>query len=82
MDEKILRLIAVGAAMAGHCQSCLETNAKKAEELGATWKDICEAVWVGTAVRHCSANEMDKFAAALNNGELRVPKEKTACGCE
>lgn len=44
MDEKIKELVAIGASVTGHCQSCLEYHIKEATRLGASSKDIHMAI--------------------------------------
>ena len=66
LDERMMRLIAVGASIAANCQPCLQTNAAKALESGASEQEIAEAIWVGKMVRRGAASKMDEFAASLN----------------
>ena len=66
LDDRTLRLIAVGASITANCQPCLQTNIKKARENGADEQEIAEAVEVGKAVRRGAASKMDQFALSLN----------------
>lgn len=82
LDERVMRLIAVGASIAGNCQPCLQTNAKKALESGADEQEIAEAIWVGKMVRRGAASKMDKFAASLNQTvPLSVSLPNEGCEC-
>lgn len=82
LDEQILRLIAVGASIAANCQPCLQTNAVKAQESGATEQEIAEAIWVGSMVRRGAATEMDNFAANINKSvPLSVSLSTERCEC-
>jgi AhpD family alkylhydroperoxidase len=66
LDERIKRLIAVGASITVNCQPCLEINVAKALENGAGEQEIAEAIQVGKLVRQGAAVKMDKLAASLN----------------
>ena len=66
LDERMMRLIAVGASIAANCQPCLQANAAKALESGAGEQEIAEAIWVGKMIRRGAATKMDEFAASLN----------------
>ncbi|MBM3855713.1 MAG: carboxymuconolactone decarboxylase family protein, partial [Verrucomicrobia bacterium] len=47
MDEKTKELIAIGAAVAGHCQPCLHYHVAQARGLGVGGEEIREAIEVG-----------------------------------
>ena len=82
LDERILRLIAVGASISANCHPCLQTNVAKALESGAGELEIAEAIWVGTLVRRGAASNMDKFAAGLNQADpqsVSFPNESCEC---
>jgi AhpD family alkylhydroperoxidase len=81
LDERTMRLIAVGASIAANCQPCLQTNTAKALENGASEQEVAEAIWVGTMVRRGAASKMDKFAASLNQVLPMVPS-LSGEGCE
>lgn len=82
LDDRILRLIAVGASITANCQPCLQINVTKALESGADEQEIAEAVEVGKMVRRGAASKMDKFALSLN---YAAPSSAGAtaggCGC-
>jgi len=73
LDERTLRLIAVGASISANGETCLQTNAAKAKESGASEIEIAEAIWVGTLVRRGAASKMDKVAASVNR---TIPSSK------
>lgn len=81
LDERMMRLIAVGASIAANCQPCLQTNAAKALESGANEGEIAEAIWVGKMVRRGAASKMDEFATSMN---LAVPQTASSLdeGCK
>ena len=72
LDDRTIRLIAVGASITANCQPCLETNVAKALENGADEQDIAEAIEVGKMVRKGAASKMDKFALGLNYAKPRA----------
>ncbi len=82
LDERMLRLIAVGASISANCQPCLQTNVAEALASGAGELEIAEAIWVGTMVRQGAASKMDKFAASMNEAApLSVALPNGACEC-
>jgi AhpD family alkylhydroperoxidase len=83
LDDRIIRLIAVGASISANCQSCLETNASKALENGADEQEIAEAVAVGKMVREGAASKMDKFISITHYGAASSSANATRneCGC-
>ena len=66
IDERVARLIAVGASITANCQPCLQINMTKALECGIDEQEIAEAIRVGKMVRQGAASKMDKFALSLN----------------
>lgn len=81
LDERMLRLIAVGASISANCQPCLQTNLTKALECGASEQEIAEAIWVGTMVRRGAASGMDQYASRLNQAVSHVGIPKEGCEC-
>jgi AhpD family alkylhydroperoxidase len=76
LDEKTKALIAVGASITANCQSCLDTRAGKARELGIADADILTAIEVGKMVRTGAAKKMDQFVASGGG----APQPATAGG--
>jgi AhpD family alkylhydroperoxidase len=83
LDEKTMRLIAIGASISAHCQPCLEVNVKKALEHGADEEEIAEAIEIGKLVSKNAAARMDKFAAGLSHipDSKSISKESGCGGC-
>jgi AhpD family alkylhydroperoxidase len=54
LEEKIKELIAVGASITAHCQSCLEYHSMKSLEFGSNAEEITEAIEVGKRVQFVS----------------------------
>ncbi len=55
LDERLLRLIAIGASIGANCQPCLEHNIRQARESGADDGEIAQALEVGRLVRKGAA---------------------------
>jgi AhpD family alkylhydroperoxidase len=82
LDDRTLRLIAVGASITANCQPCLQINVAKALESGAGEQEIAEAIQVGKMVRQGAASKLDKFASSLNQAALFAASPATeGCGC-
>ena len=83
LDERIMRLIAVGASITANCQPCLQINVAKALESGADEQEIAAAIKVGRMVRKGAASKMDQFAASLNCIALSLANVMdNECGCD
>ena len=65
MDEKTNELIAIGAAVAGHCQPCLNYHVAKAKELGVGINEMREAIEVGRLVERGAMAAMGDFAKEI-----------------
>lgn len=81
LDNRTLRLIAVGASITANCQPCLQINVAKALECGAGQPEIAEAVAVGKMVRQGAASKMDTFANSLDPAASTVSTAEDGCGC-
>ncbi len=81
LDDRTIRLIAVGASISANCQPCLETNVAKALENGADAQEVAEALGIGKMVRQGAATKMDKFAASLHYAAASSASA-TDGGCE
>lgn len=62
LDEKTKELIAIGAAVAEHCQPCLTHHVARARELGIDAESIRAAVGVGQMVERGAMAAMKNFA--------------------
>lgn len=80
LDNRILRLIAVGASFTANCQPCLQINMAKALEYGANEQEIAEAIVVGKMVRKGAASKMDDFISSLSKVNAN-PTDTTMIGC-
>ena len=81
LEERMLRLIAVGASVAANCQPCLQTNAARALECGADEQEIATAIEVGKRVRKGAAAKMDEFVLSLNQAAPAKSLSSDGCGC-
>ncbi len=81
LEERIARLIAVGASVAANCQPCLETNIKKALSAGADDRDVADAIAVGRLVREGAASGMDAFISQQNSSGIGAGLEGISCEC-
>jgi AhpD family alkylhydroperoxidase len=84
MDDKIKKLIAVGASVGANCHPCLEYHVGKAIEYGIDKSEILDAVNVAKAIRGGAAASMDKLALnLLTDGSSRQScgSQAGSCGC-
>lgn len=82
MDDRMKKLIAVGASVGANCHPCLEYHVGKALELGIDRDEIMEAVDVAQAVRKGAASSMDKLAVSLIRDRLPLTSPETeTCSC-
>lgn len=81
LDNRMIRLIAVGASITANCQPCLQANVTKAREHGIDEQEIAEAIEIGKMVRKGAALKMDKFGAGLGAETMSSP-DASAGGCE
>lgn len=63
--DRISMLVAVGAAVAGNCGSCLDTVVRELKEAGATNEEIRGAVEVGLTVKEKPAGIVKEAAERL-----------------
>lgn len=82
LDERTMRLIAMGASISANCQPCLQTNVAKALNAGINRQEIAEAIEVGKRVRIGAASKMDKIASELiQNFPSPATRTNDECGC-
>lgn len=83
MDERIKRLIAIGASIGANCHPCVEFHIGKALELGIEKSEILEAVDQAKAVRKGAAASMDALTLKLLDKEAAsgCGTQKSTCGC-
>ena len=69
--EQVKELIAVGASIGAHCQSCLAYHVSKAKELGLDTDQIRMALDVGQMVEKGSMAAMRKFSRGVLNAATK-----------
>ena len=81
LDQRTIRLIAVGASISANCQPCLEINVSKALEYGASEQEVTDAIEVGKMVRTGAASKMDQFSNHLKE-LINSSRSEQNAGCE
>ncbi len=71
MEEKIKELIAIGASVAGHCQTCLQYHLAEAKKLGLDASEIREAISVGHMVEKGAMAAMNDFSKKVMGEPVR-----------
>ena len=71
-------LIAIGAAVAAHCQTCLTYHVANARSQGLGQADIRTAIAIGQRVEQGALAAMRRFAESV--GEGTTPPKRTCCG--
>lgn len=79
MDKKIEEMIALGAAYALNCQSCMEVHKKKAVEAGLTEKQMQDAIRIAEAIKTGAHGKSRKFADDLF-GKINEAEGRTDAG--
>ena len=78
LDERIPKLIAVGASIGVNCRLCLQSNIALGLESGADEQEIEAAIAVGKTVRW-RATKMDRLAACPNQALPAIENDSIAC---
>lgn len=65
LDIKIKELVAIGAAVAGNCITCLQWHYNKCMELGIPVEDIKEAIEIARTVKGVPIKKIDELAEKL-----------------
>ncbi len=84
LDERMRKLIAVGASVACNCHPCIEYHFAQAQSMGIDTASIEEAIDAGRAVRTGAASSMDRLASQLTGRQGAAPKAACAgpgCCC-
>jgi len=94
LSNKQKELIAIGASVTAHCQSCLVYHLDRVRQAGASEREINMAVSIGKAVQKGSNAAMEKFTdeqlgqnikahqSICQQGEKKEsePKKSSCCG--
>ncbi len=84
MDERMKKLLAVGASVGANCHPCLEYHVGRALDSGIDRSEIKEAVEVAKVVRKGAATSMDKLALSLLSNDLpeqACDSREASCCC-
>jgi AhpD family alkylhydroperoxidase len=73
LDDRILRLIAVGASVAANCQPCLESSVRQALEQGADEHQVAQAIAIGRMIRNGASSGVDRFISSLSGTTSSIP---------
>lgn len=83
LDQGMKELIAIGAAVAANCQSCLTYWVGKSRDRGTSAGKIAEAIEVGKAVREGAAAKLSQEAALLIEGSSpEAGLQGAQCSCD
>jgi AhpD family alkylhydroperoxidase len=84
--DKMSMLVAVGAAVAGNCESCLDTAVRALRNEGATDEEIRGAVDIGRTVKERPSDIIKKAADRLIRHSAEIGARRgsrfAACGAE
>jgi AhpD family alkylhydroperoxidase len=82
LDARTTELIAIGAAVAAHCQPCLAYHVGAARDLGMDEALIREAIAVGHRVEKGAMAAMRKFSDSVHElpGTAVPPPSPACCG--
>lgn len=82
MDDRMKRLIAIGASVGANCHPCVEFHIGKALEMGIDKTEITEAVDMAKTVRKGAAASMDVLVLKLlDNQKPEVCEDKKSTCC-
>ena len=65
MDERMKELVAIGAAAAANCHTCMDHHLAKCDKLGVSREEVIAAVRVGLMVNHGAELAIRKKAREL-----------------
>lgn len=80
MDERIRKLVAIGAAAAVNCRPCVEHYLAECDRLGIDRKEVSAAVDIGVRVNQGACAKTKDYVQGLLDGEKRKGAE-SGCGC-
>ena len=77
MDKRTEELIAIGAAVAAHCQPCLAYHLGQARENGVSEEDVQAAMKVGFSVENGALKAIKRYSLEIT----KDPDFKAPCSC-
>ncbi len=79
--EAVTELVAIGAAVAAHCESSFRRHVERAKQLGVSNEDMMRAVRTAQTVEQTPAKAMLEMARrTLESAPAALPVLKTCCG--
>jgi AhpD family alkylhydroperoxidase len=65
MDERMRELVAMGAAAAANCHTCMDHHLDKCDALGVSREEVAEAIKVGLMVKDGAGRTIRRKAREL-----------------
>ncbi len=79
--EAVAELVAIGAAVASHCEPCFQQHVQRAKKLGVSHQDMMRAVHTAQAVQQTQALAMAELAKrSLQSAPPVLPVMNKCCG--
>jgi AhpD family alkylhydroperoxidase len=79
LDAGTEELIAIGAALASHCELCLRYHIRQATEVGCTKQEMHRAVEIAQDVKVTPARLLTNLAARLLGSSSAHPEPEASC---
>ncbi len=79
LDARTEELIAIGAALASHCEPCLRYHIRQATEVGCTKQEMGRAVEIAQEVKATPARLLTNLAARLLGSSMAQPEPEASC---
>ncbi len=79
-SEQVAELVAIGAAIAAHCEPCFRHHFDKARKLGVSKEDMARAVATAQMVKETPARAMLDLAEKYTGMRIASGKAPSACG--
>lgn len=81
MDERMQKLVAIGASAAVNCQPCLSHHLAECDRLGIDREEVKEAVDVGMMVSRGAAAKTSAHVQTLLGMKAAKSGGAGGCGC-
>ena len=79
--DAVAELVAIGAAIAAHCEPCFKYHFQQAGKLGVSREDMMRAVKTAQSVKEAPAKAMLQLADRYLEGDpTGLPTVKSCCG--
>lgn len=77
--QQVSELVAIGAAIAAHCEPCLRYHTRLAEQIGVSRADMAAAVRVAESVKATPHRNILSLAARLMQGDTAAEPAAGSC---